>query len=285
MLIAQITDTHIKPEGALAYRRVDTAGFLARAVDHILHLDPRPDVVIATGDLVDGGTAEEYQHLHRLLAPLPMPVYLIPGNHDDRDALRRVFADHRYLPRDGFIQYVVDEGPVRLIALDTLLPGSGGGIVDDARVAWLDARLAEARATPTLIFMHHPPFLTGIAYMDEIGLQGAGALADVVRRHPQVERVVCGHLHRTIQARWAGTVAITAPSTAHQVVLDVREDADLGYTLEPPGYALHLWREGLGLVSHVVTVGEYLTYRLGLRKRASLDRETSTRGSHSGAAA
>ena len=267
MLIAQITDTHIKPEGVLAYERVDTAGFLARAVDHILHLDPRPDVVLATGDLVDGGTAEEYQRLRRLLAPLPMPVYVIPGNHDDREVMRREFSDHAYMPRDGFMQYVVDDGPVRLIALDTLLPGSGGGLVDDERVAWLDARLCEARTKPTLIFMHHPPFKTGIAYMDSIGLQGKDALASVVRRHAQVERVACGHLHRSIQSRWAGTVASTAPSTAHQVVLDVREDADLGFTLEPPGYALHLWREGLGLVTHVATVGDYLTYTLGLRTR------------------
>ena len=264
MLIAQITDMHIKPEGVLAYKRVETAGFLARAVDHILHLDPRPDVVLATGDLVDGGTDEEYARLRRLLAPLPIPVYLIPGNHDERAAMRRVFTDHAYLPRDGYIQYVVDEGPVRLVALDTLLPGEGGGLMDTDRVAWLDARLGEARTKPTLIFMHHPPFKTGIAYMDSIGLQGTDALADVVRRHPQVERVVCGHLHRSIQSRWAGTVASTAPSTAHQLVLDVREDADLGYTLEPPGYALHLWRDGT-LVSHVATVGDFLSYRTGLK--------------------
>jgi 3',5'-cyclic-AMP phosphodiesterase len=267
MLIAQITDTHIKPEGVLAYRRVDTAAFLARAVDHILHLDPRPDAVLATGDLVDAGSVEEYERLHRLLAPLPMPVYLIPGNHDDRDVMRQVFVDHDYLPRAGFIQYTVDGGPVRMLALDTLVPGASGGLMDTERIAWLDARLAEAPTRPTLIFMHHPPFKTGIAYMDTIGLDGADALATVVRRHPQVERVVCGHLHRTIQARWAGTVATTAPSTAHQVALDVREDADLGFTLEPPGYALHLWREGLGLVSHVATVGDYLTYTTGLRAR------------------
>jgi 3',5'-cyclic AMP phosphodiesterase CpdA len=246
MLIAQITDMHIKPEGVLAYKRVDTAGFLARAVDHILRLDPRPDIVLATGDLVDAGTDEEYERLRRLLVPLPMPVYLIPGNHDDRAAMRRVFADHAYLPREGFIQYVVDEGPVRLIALDTLLPGSGSGLMDGERIAWLDARLDEARSKPTLIFMHHPPFKTGIAYMDSIGLDGTDALADVVRRHPHVERVVCGHLHRSIQSRWAGTVASTAPSTAHQIFLDVREDAALGWTLEPPGYAAASVASGRG---------------------------------------
>ncbi len=267
MLIAQITDTHIKPEGVLAYGRVETAGFLARAVDHLLHLDPRPDAVVATGDLVDAGTPAEYQRLRHLLAPLPMPLYLLPGNHDDRDVLRREFADHPYMPPRGFIQYVVDDGPLRIVALDTLLPGSGGGIVDAERIAWLDARLREAPAKPTLIFMHHPPFKTAITYMDTIGLQDADALAEVVRRHPQVERVACGHLHRPIQTRWAGTVASTAPSTAHQVALDVNEGAALAFTMEPPGYALHLWRDGLGLVTHTVTVGDFPTYVAVARTR------------------
>src|SRR5438874_2027771 len=116
MLIAQITDTHIKPEGVLAYERVDTAGFLARAVDHILHLDPRPDVVLATGDLVDGGTAEEYQRLRRLLAPLPMPVYVIPGNHDDREVMRRECTDPTCMPRDAGTHSDSGHGPGLFIA-------------------------------------------------------------------------------------------------------------------------------------------------------------------------
>ncbi|HYE91162.1 MAG TPA: phosphodiesterase [Terriglobales bacterium] len=268
MLIAQLSDTHIKGEGVLAYGRYDTSAFLARAVDHLLRLEPRPDVVLATGDLVDGGTPAEYARLRHLLAPLPMPVYLIPGNHDDRDALRLAFPDHAYLPREGFIQYVVDDGPLRLIALDTLIPGKAGGEVDDARVRWLDARLAEAPAKPTVVFMHHPPFETGIDFMDGVGLAGADRLAEVVRRHPHVERVLCGHLHRTIQTRWAGTVAMTVPSTAHQVALDLREDVGLSLSLEPPGYALHLWKPGGGLVSHVATVGEFTTYTVTPRRSA-----------------
>ena len=266
MLIAQISDTHIKADGMLAYQHIDTSGFLARAVDHILHLDPRPDVVLGTGDLVDTGTDAEYARLRHLLAPLPMPVYLIPGNHDDRGALRRAFPDHRYLPREGFIQYVVEGGPVRLIALDTLIPKAPGGRLDRERVDWLDARLGEAPEAPTVIFMHHPPFATGIAYMDSIGLEGADLLAEVVKRHPQVERVLCGHLHRTIQTRWAGTLAMTSPGTAHQVGLDVRENAGLSITLEPPGYTLHLWRPGAGLASHVATVGEFQQYTVAAPK-------------------
>src|SRR5712692_163669 len=112
MIIAQISDLHVKVEGALAYRRVETAAFLARAVDRIRRLSPRPDLVVATGDLVDGGRPEEYRRLRQLLSPLPMPVYLMAGNHDDRAALRSAFADHDYLPRDGaFLQYVVDADP------------------------------------------------------------------------------------------------------------------------------------------------------------------------------
>jgi 3',5'-cyclic AMP phosphodiesterase CpdA len=267
MLIAQISDTHIRGEGVLAYGHIDTSGFLARAVDHILHLDSRPDAVLATGDLVDAGTPAEYARLRHLLSPLPMPVYLIPGNHDDRDALRATFADRPWMPREGFIQYVVDDGPLRLIAVDTLLPGKPGGRVDAERLRWLDARLAEAPSKPTLIFMHHPPFRTAIDYMEEIGLEGADAMAGVVRRHPQVERVVCGHLHRSIQSRWAGTLALTAPATAHQVGLDVQPANGLCVTLEPPGYALHLWRPELGLVSHVANIGEFQSYRVAPPKR------------------
>jgi 3',5'-cyclic AMP phosphodiesterase CpdA len=262
VLIAQITDTHIKGEGVLAYGRIETSGFLARAVDHILHLETRPDVVLATGDLVDAGSPAEYARLRHLLAPLPMPVYLIPGNHDDRDALRATFADRRYMPSEGFIQYVVDDGPLRLIAIDTLIPGAPGGRVDRERLAWLDARLGEAPSKPTAIFMHHPPFKTAIDFMDGIGLDGADEMAEIVRRHPQVERVLCGHLHRSIQARWAGTLAMTAPATAHQVGLDVQRENGLSVTLEPPGYALHLWRPDIGLVSHVANVGDFLSYRV-----------------------
>ncbi len=257
MIIAQITDTHIKPEGRLAYRRVDATEHLARAVRHLLALDPRPDVVLATGDLVDAGLPEEYRRLRALLAPLTMPVYLIPGNHDERGALRAAFADHAYLPREGFLHYVVEGWPVRLVALDTIVPGRPGGLMCAERLAWLDARLVEAPERPTLIFMHHPPFRTGIHHMDVLGLDNAEAMREVVRRHAQVEAVVCGHLHRPIQVRWAGTVASTAPSTAHQVALDLRDDGPAEFVMEPPACQLHVWTPGVGLVSHTSFIGTF----------------------------
>ena len=222
MIIAQITDFHITTPGAAVDRRYRTAEHLAAAVAHVNALGVRPDVVVATGDLVHGGTVAEYERLHALLAPLAMPVYVIPGNHDDRASLRTVFSDHHYLPRDGpYLHYIVEDYPLRLMALDTVVPGEIGGALCAARLGWIEARLAEAPARPTFVLMHHPPFRTGIGWADRAdgaaGLGGADSFGDIVARHPEIERIVCGHLHRPIEARWRGTVASTAPATAHQL--------------------------------------------------------------------
>ena len=257
MMIAQISDPHVVLPGALLYGRVDTAAMLARAVAELNRLEPPPDIVVITGDLVDKGEPAEYDQLRRLLTPLTMPVFVIPGNHDAREALRAAFGDDGYLPREGFLQYAVEDFPVRLVALDTHIPGEGGGELCPERLAWLDRTLAAGQRRPSLVLMHHPPFLTGIARMDRAGLRGSDALAAVIARHPQVERILCGHLHRAIECRFAGTVAGTAPSTAHQIRLDIRSGAPLGFVFEPPGYQLHLWQDGAGLVSHTAVFGDW----------------------------
>ncbi|MBI3517713.1 MAG: phosphodiesterase [Proteobacteria bacterium] len=258
MLIAQMTDLHIKPPGQLAYGRVDTAAMLRAAIASLIALRPAPDALLLTGDLVDAGGGAEYALLRALLAPVRCPIYLIPGNHDERAALRAGFADHAYLPPgDGFIQYVIDDHAVRLIGLDTLVPGEAGGRLCTARLDWLAAQLDAAPARPTVVFLHHPPFATGIAHMDRIGLDGAAPFAALIRRHAQVECVLAGHLHRPIQARWAGTVASTAPAPCHQVVLDLNPDGPAHFVMEPPGYQLHRYTPEAGIVSHTVTIGRY----------------------------
>jgi 3',5'-cyclic AMP phosphodiesterase CpdA len=257
MLIAQISDMHVKAEGELLYRRLDTSAYLARAVAHINALDPRPDIVIASGDLVEGGEPEEYAHLKRLLPPLPMPIFLLPGNYDARDALREVFADHTYLPPSGFLHYAIETLPLRLIALDSLVPGRTHGALCAERLDWLASRLGESDR-PTLIVVHHPPFDCGIAPFDAERLnEGSDGLADLVRRYPNVERLMCGHVHRPIQLRWAGTMASIGPSTAHQATLDLRDRAPFSIMMEPPGVALHPWRPGTGLITHLSYVGTY----------------------------
>jgi len=258
MLICQISDLHIKARRQKSYRVVDTTASLERCIASIQALPQAPDIVVVTGDLVDTGRADEYAALEELLAGLVQPTYLLPGNHDERGALCRAFPLHAYLPREGGrLNYVVESYPLRLVALDTVISGEAGGTIDAATASWLEEVLCQAPSRPTLVMMHHPPFATGIVHMDEIGLSGTERLHDVVAAHPQVERIICGHLHRSISTRFAGTIASTCPSPAHQVMLDLAEDASARFVLEPPGFQLHLWRPGQGLVTHTVAIGEF----------------------------
>lgn len=257
MLIAQITDTHIKRPGKLAYQQVDTAAMLRAAVDRLNTLTPRPDLVIITGDLVDNGHPEEYEHLKTILAHLAIPVVLIAGNHDERQALREAFADHDYLPPHGFLNFVIeDRYPLRLIGLDTVVPFQGHGELCAERLDWLDAQLSAQPEQPTLIAMHHPPFISGIAHMDKVGLQSIEPFAEVVSRHPQIQAILCGHLHRTIHTRVGGRSVVCSVSPAHQVALDLRPEGPSAFVMEPPGYLLHHWQNNQ-LLSHAAVLGNF----------------------------
>ena len=257
-LIAQITDLHIRPSGKKAYGVVDTEAMLRAAVDSIMAQPKKPDAVIASGDLTDCGLAEEYELLRDCLSTLSMPVYLIPGNHDRRETMRLVFGSDGYMPMNGeFLHYTVEHLPLRLIGLDTVVPGKGHGEMDAARLSWLQARLDEQPDRPTFIFMHHPPFPTGISHMDSINCRNAPALAELLKGRNNIERVVCGHHHRSIQNRFADTIGSIAPSVAHQIFLDLQPHDDPFFTMEPPGYHLHLWGEESGLITHTAFIGDF----------------------------
>ncbi|WP_300296802.1 phosphodiesterase [Ferrovibrio sp.] len=259
MLIAQITDTHIKLPGKLAYKKVDTAAMLERCVLDLLALQPQPDLILLTGDLVDLGRPEEYDHLKSILSPLKQRIIAIPGNHDERDAMRDAFAHGGYLPKErgSFLQFAIDdEYPLRIVGLDTLIPGQGGGELCAERLDWLDRTLAQKPDMPTLVLMHHPPFETGIGHMDRIGLKGREDFAAIMARHNQVELILCGHLHRTIRASIGGRPALTCPSPAHQVALDIDPQAPSCFRMEPPGFMLHWWKDAR-LVSHTAFIGDY----------------------------
>lgn len=259
MLIAHITDLHIRPRGKPAYRVSETNELTERAFDAIRALQPRPDLLVVTGDLTDCGLPEEFAILRGIMDRLGLPVLVVPGNHDRRETLTAGLAlDPRQVLEGGFVQFVADLGPMRLIGLDTLLPGRSAGALCDKRLAFLDKSLAEANGRPVAIFMHHPPFDCGIAHMDAIRLlEGAEDFAGIVARHPNVERILCGHHHRPIVTRFAGTTAQIAPSVTHQVTLDLNEVSDATFHMEPPAYLLHSHREGAGFVSHTAYVERF----------------------------
>lgn len=252
-LLAQLSDLHIREGGALAYGLVDTRGFLARAVDHLNALAPRPEAVVVSGDLVDLGTAGEYAIARAELDRLAMPWLPIPGNHDG-DAFWEACGDRMAAPvRD--IGWVARVGGVRIVLLDTRVPNALGGRVDPARAAWLAERLAESDA-PTLLVMHHPPIATGIAHMDAIGLEGVDALDAVLARGPAPLAILCGHIHRTIIGRLGTIPVIVAPSPAHAVTLDLAPEAPSTFHMEPPGILVHRVTGGT-LLTHLSFVGAY----------------------------
>ena len=251
MLIAQISDLHVRPHGVESYYGVDNNGNVSAAVSMLNGLRPAPDVVIVTGDLANYGRREEYVALRDLLAPLQAPFYVIPGNHDDARHIRDVLVEHDYLAGDGqFMCYVVDEHPLRLVGFDSTLAGTHNGAICSERLAWLRSALEADPERPALLFMHHPPFETGIWWMDGMGIvEGVDELENLLDAHPQVQRIVCGHMHRVIQANLGRTPVSVCPSTTYQVCLDTQPESPPMFIAEPPALQLHRWN-GKVLVTH-----------------------------------
>ena len=261
MLIAQLTDTHITRPGTLASGRVDTAAMLRAAVAAVAALSTPPDLLLLSGDLVDAGDPAEYALLREILGPLQqLPWLVLPGNHDERGAMRAAFPEQHWASDCApFLQQSRAVGPLQLISLDTVRPGHGGGELCSERLAWLEGALSAAAGRPTLLAMHHPPFESGLREMDEeLGLIGRAEFAAVVARHrAQLQLIVCGHLHRTVQATVGGCAATSAPSTAHQITLDLRRESPASFCMEPPGFLLHRWTPQQGFVSLAAAVGAY----------------------------
>lgn len=254
MLLAQITDLHMRPDDAPFAGEVTTRHLISAALEAVNAAGP--DAVIITGDLADRGLPEEYALLREELRRLAAPIFVIPGNHDDREAMRSAFSDHAYLPEVGELSWVIEEFPLRLIGLDSLMPGQTGGRLGQDGLDWLEARLDEDDR-PTVIAIHHPPFPCGIPAMNRIGLADGGALGSLIASRPHVVRVLAGHLHRGLLLKWAGTVGVVAPSVVHQVALDLNLEEMASWILEPPAILLHQLTDNGDLISHTAYVDGY----------------------------
>jgi 3',5'-cyclic-AMP phosphodiesterase len=257
--IAQISDLHIKSPGALAYGRVDTAHALERCVAALNEFRPRPDLVVISGDLADTPTAEEYEHLKRLLAKLELPFVGIPGNHDSRELMRAAFPQN-YALASGPLNQRLELGGLDLVLLDSSVAGKPHGDLDAATLQWLEAMLASAADRPALLFLHHPPFKTGIWHMDRQKLLNAADLAPIVRRHSRVQLIATGHVHRATLAMFAGVATTICPAPNHAVDLDLEQLREPSFKVEPPAFHLHSWFPGEGfgsVVTHQIQIGNF----------------------------
>ncbi len=251
-MLVQFSDLHLRagPEGAGAAAR------LAAAVEAASALRPRADAVLLSGDVADEPSREAYELAARLLAPLGLPVYAIPGNHDDRDLLRACFAAPA-TPCGERVCFAVRCGALRVVACDSTIAGSERGELGGAQLGWLDRTLGEQRDVATLVALHHPPVPTGIRAMDAIALDAGDSarLEALLRDHPQVRALTCGHVHTTMVTSFAGKPLLICPSTNSAVELDLRARDDIPFATaaKPLGFAVHSLI-GDRLVSHVQPV-------------------------------
>lgn len=248
LVVVQLSDPHLGAD----WIDDDPLACLTASVAQVRRLRPPPDALLVSGDLTEHSSDSEYDELAQSLDAVDAPHYVLAGNHDDRDALRRRFglSGEPGAP----VQYTVDLGRLRLVVLDSTCPGSHAGQLDNERLAWLEHALAEDTETPTLLAMHHPPIRTGAPAADRIGLAAADrdALADIVRAHRNVSLIVAGHFHRAIAGRLGECSVLAAPSTYAGFVLDFDDDR-LKSVSTPPGYVVHVLRDG-ELASHVEVV-------------------------------
>jgi len=237
-LLAQISDIHIggSEDGKDPIPRVEAV------IEAIRSLPNAPDAVLVSGDITDDGAEEGYRTAREMLARLEVPLYALPGNHDDRARLREAFD----LPGAGNepINYSASVGDLRLVLLDSNVPGQDPGSYDAERLAWLDEELASEPERPTILAVHHTPLTTGIPEWDAINLGASDreALGAVVRRHPQLRAIVGGHLHRVATSVLAGCPVLSAPSAYLQVRPNFHRDEVTW--VDPPGFAIHALRGG-----------------------------------------
>lgn len=245
--VIQISDPHIVMPPAKVSGRIDSLQLLHKAVARIkkvLEKVSPVDALLVTGDITDHGDRDSYDAFLDAVAELQLPVFAIPGNHDRREPMRSAFAEHEYMPAAGRLNWFADVNGVRLIGLDTLVEGQGGGAVDAQTLDFLESHLNEVGASPVLLALHHPPFASGIEFMDSIGLTGGDRLSDILKRSAADIRVVCGHVHTAIVSSVGGATVLSAPSLCSTFDVDFRKDAPVGFTTEPGGFLLHNWDDG-----------------------------------------
>jgi Icc protein len=245
MIIVQISDPHID------YSDLASQNRLKEVLSQINNMPTSPDLLIITGDCTEHGHPDEYRLFQELIAPNKMPTFFIPGNHDNRQMFREILGVPGHNHYAEYVQYTIeDQGPLRLIALDTLIPGKGKGTLSSGQLAWLDTQLAAQPDRPTMLMMHHPPLKTGLKVLDNMGLECYDHLAAILQRHKQVELIAAGHFHGHYQQRFANTSTIVCPSTLHQWNPDFRQPERFVVQYQTPSCLIHIWNNDIGLLSY-----------------------------------
>ncbi|MCG8359997.1 MAG: phosphodiesterase [Kiloniellales bacterium] len=237
MKLIHVTDTHFAKPGETIFGLDPRARLEACVADiNVHHADA--DLCVITGDLTHWGEPEAYASLKAVLGALKVPLKLLLGNHDNREAFLAAFPE-AVVDNEGFVQDAFDTPAGRFLLLDSNHPGTHAGVYCESRLAWLDSQLTAPGDVPVFLFVHHPPFPVHLAPVDAIGLLDAAAFERVVARHShKIRHLFYGHVHRPICGSWHGIACSTIRATAHQVWLDFSASDAIPGSHEPPAYAV-----------------------------------------------
>ncbi|WP_406672498.1 phosphodiesterase [Natronospira sp.] len=249
-----ITDLHLAETGYPRAQNAEPLRRLNAVLDELRDQHADADRLILTGDLVQSGSIEGYEVLRDALQDFPVPYRLLVGNHDHRDSLRKIFPDEPTV--DSFLQSREDLHGTRLIYMDTQAENGHHGELCAIRLAWLDAQLQSAGATPVLIFMHHPPMAIGVPPLDRLRLRDPdNALFHLLRARSAPTQLLFGHLHRNVSGLWAGHPFTVLESTHLPLVFDMTSDR-LSRHPGPPGYGIVLLDNESVVINTVETYSE-----------------------------
>jgi 3',5'-cyclic-AMP phosphodiesterase len=223
-VLLHLSDTHLRAQGALLYDSVDSEAYLARALSAIEQSGVRPDAIVFTGDLADHGEAAAYDRIRELVEPLAARldtrVVWVMGNHDDRAAFRGHLSPDDAAEATAPVDRVDELDGLRVITLDTTVPGSHHGELSSAQLRWLADELATPAPLGTILALHHPPVPSVLDLAASVELRDQHRLADVLRGS-DVRAIIAGHLHYSTFATFAGIPVSVASATCYTQDLTV----------------------------------------------------------------
>jgi len=257
-VIAHVSDTHLLGEGRLLFGAVETEKHLAQALAQLENLGTKPAAIVFTGDLADLGELDAYERLKRIVEPaaarLGAQVIWVMGNHDERPEYSSLLFGEE--PSTDPQDRVYDIDGLRIISLDTTVPGYHHGDITDAQLEWLAAELSTPAPHGTLLALHHPPVPTPLLWaMEMLELHGQDRLAAVLAG-TDVRGILGGHLHYSSHSTFAGIPVSVAAATCYTLGLTERDRLLSGSDANQSINLVHVYDDSV--VHTVVPLGERL---------------------------
>tara|TARA_Y100000385_G_scaffold82041_1_gene84019 strand:+ start:315 stop:1151 length:837 start_codon:yes stop_codon:yes gene_type:complete len=239
--LIQLSDLHLVPPGKLTSKVLDTNAILEETINEILSKKDyfgQIDGLVVTGDISDDGSMESYLSAYEKLSKLNVPILVIPGNHDLRDPMRKVFHENvQFSKNSSQFDWVFEFDETLIIGLDTLVEGENFGFLEEKSLDFLSHQLSNNSGSDLVLLIHHPPIKTGIYFMDQIGLTNTSDLSECLKATNRPIKILCGHVHGVYHGLLGIHPVVSAPSICSAFEFNRQEFAPVGFNRGPTGYA------------------------------------------------